>query len=513
MTVGPSPCYIGTTSTVPSETGKGTDLKHSLGASLADGQLTLLCVHAAVARTEVVATLRVALPSGTEDEPALLQEIARFLIANRIPSGVRVTLGVPRADFLLRRFETPPVKPASLPELVGFEAERHLPGKREEFLCGWRVAGRLAGGGHAILLGAARKSGVERVAALLARANLAPASIQPEPFALAALIRRVVPALDQALVVDLGAAAVGIDALSAGVPVFSSTVPVEDPAWRESFAAAAANAGAGTPVEQWRTAAQQLGADLAVRLGSALFAESLPGGKLAEVLLVGPGSNRSQVLGTLQEKLRVPVRAVSPWPAVQWASPAPDLAAYTPALALALQQERGAQTLELAAERQEELHRAPSRRMTAALAILLAGVVVAQLASCGLRQQRELGRADQEIRVLKDRKEKVEAVHRGVKEQRARLDFLTTAMRGRAGQAQILRELTGLIPDNAYLSEYSFRERTVEITGLAPSASQLLPVLEASPLFAGVEFSAPIVAQGAGLERFRIRLRLESAGG
>ena len=66
------------------------------------------------------------------------------------------------------------------------------------------------------------------------------------------------------------------------------------------------------------------------------------------------------------------------------------------------------------------------------------------------------------------------------------------------------------MPDAAYLTEYAFRERTIEITGLAPSASQLLPVLEASPLFSGVEFSAPIVAQGAGLERFRIRLRLEA---
>ena len=93
------------------------------------------------------------------------------------------------------------------------------------------------------------------------------------------------------------------------------------------------------------------------------------------------------------------------------------------------------------------------------------------------------------------------------------LAFLEGAVGARARQAEILRELTGLIPDSAYLSEYSFRERTVEITGLAPSASQLLPVLEASPLFAGVEFSAPIVAQGAGLERFRIRLRLEGAGG
>jgi general secretion pathway protein L len=109
--------------------------------------------------------------------------------------------------------------------------------------------------------------------------------------------------------------------------------------------------------------------------------------------------------------------------------------------------------------------------------------------------------------------EKVEAIDRRLQSQRSRLGYLEATITGRAHQSDLLRELTGLIPDSAYLTEYTFRERTIEITGLAPSASQLLPVLEGSPLFSGVEFSAPIVAQGAGLERFRIRLRLESAGG
>jgi len=108
---------------------------------------------------------------------------------------------------------------------------------------------------------------------------------------------------------------------------------------------------------------------------------------------------------------------------------------------------------------------------------------------------------------------RVNEVGQRVKDQRVKLDYLRATVRGRARPTEILRELTGLLPDSAYLSELTFRERTVEITGLAPSASQLLPVIEASPLFSGVEFSAPIVAQGAGLERFRIRMRLEAAGG
>ena len=145
--------------------------------------------------------------------------------------------------------------------------------------------------------------------------------------------------------------------------------------------------------------------------------------------------------------------------------------------------------------------------------MLLAAVLVAYAAAYGLRQQRQLALADREMRLLQTKMKKVNEFNRIVQDQRVRLAYLRTTVRGRVRPPEILRELTGLLPDTAYLSELTFRDRTVEITGVAPSASQLLPAIEASPLFSGVEFSAPIVAQGAGLERFRIRMRLEAAGG
>ena len=496
---------------------RGRQLKHRLGVSLSEGHLAFVCLRLALGRAEVAAVLRLPLPQNADEETAFLQELAAFLIANRVPAGVAVTLGVPRADFLLRRFETPPVKPASLPELVGFEAERHLPGRREEFLLGWRVDGRTAAGGYAILLGAARTQALERAIALLGRANLAPASIQPESFALAAGVRAAAPEARRALVVDVGSTAIGVDLVEEGRVRFSRVIPIDDVPWRESYASPQAGGGEGSPTdaaaERRHEATLRVGAALVERLNAPLFRETLPDGALPEVLLTGPGAARSRFVGSLQEGLGVPVRAVSLWPLVQWGAPPAELSPYTNALALALQGEGGPRGLELAVERQEALHRAPSMRTTAALAVLLTAVVASHLVSCGLRQQQRLAQLDGEIGVLKTRMGKVEAVNRRLQGQRAQLGYLEKTITGRARQSDLMRELTGLLPDAAYLTEYSFRERTIEITGLAPSASQLLPVLEASPLFSGVEFSAPIVAQGAGLERFRIRLRLESAGG
>ncbi len=457
------------------------------------------------------------LPPGVENETAFLQELSAFLIASRIPAGVRVTLGVPRDEFIQRRFETPPVKMRNLPALVGFELDRHLPGRGEDFLCGWRVDGRTAGGGYQVLLGATRKAALERTVALLRRANLAPASIQPETFAVADLLRRAAGVAGEALLVDLGRTFVGLDYVRAGRAELSWLVPLDDPRWRDPPVAHAATdppeAAAGS-VNQRQEAAARLGAALAERCASPLFRESFTGGALPEIFVGGYGANRSHLIERLQVLQQAPLRIFSPWTLVRWGSPPADLTPYTSSLALAFATNgSGGAGLELEPERQEELHRAPSLRLSAALALLLVAVLVAYLAAYGLRQQRQLALADQEIHALKTKMTRVDAVNRLVQSRRQRLSYLQATVRGRARPPEILRELTGLLPDNVYLSELTFRERTLEITGLAPSASQLLPVIEASPLFSGVEFSAPIVAQGAGLERFRIRMRLEAAGG
>ena len=126
----PSPWYIGTIHISPSERGEGLALKHTLGAIVVDGHLCLVGLRLGAGRAEVAGVFRAPLPPGIDEEAAFCQEVSAFLIANRIPAGVRLTLGVPRGEFILRRFETPPVKSRNLPALVGFEMDRHLPGRR-----------------------------------------------------------------------------------------------------------------------------------------------------------------------------------------------------------------------------------------------------------------------------------------------------------------------------------------------------------------------------------------------
>jgi Tfp pilus assembly protein PilN len=480
--------------------------------SLEEGSLALLLARVAWGRVEVAGALRLPLPAGAEDEASFLHELGKFVLASRIPPATAVVLGVPRGGFLLRRFETPPVKARTLPELVEFEIERHLPGKREEFLCGWRTEGKGAGGGHAVLLGAARREPLERAAALLRKANLAPTSIQPESLALAALCARLLPGPGPALLLQLGAAEAGVDLQRGGRVELSRTLALAEPLWRESFSAAPA-AGEGA-AEVRRLATERVADALVAQLTQPLFLAALPGGAVPEVRLAGLGANRALLVERLHAGLKAPVRALSPWPPVRWGNPPAELAPYLAPLALVRLAAAGERAgLELHEERQEALHRTPSLRLTAVLAALLVAVILAGVAGAALRRQRQLDAVDREIRTLKVKMAEVEVVNKRINEERARLRYLAATVRRRPRLADILRELTTLLPADSYLTEVSYKERGLEITGLSPAASRLLPVLENSPLFAGVEFSAPIVAQGGGLERFRIRMKLEQPGG
>jgi general secretion pathway protein L len=72
-----------------------------------------------------------------------------------------------------------------------------------------------------------------------------------------------------------------------------------------------------------------------------------------------------------------------------------------------------------------------------------------------------------------------------------------------------LQAVTDLIPKTAYLTTFRYREDKIELDGIADKASDLISILEASPYFAGVEFTAPTTKYLSAQERFSLRMRLE----
>ena len=75
---------------------------------------------------------------------------------------------------------------------------------------------------------------------------------------------------------------------------------------------------------------------------------------------------------------------------------------------------------------------------------------------------------------------------------------------------EVLRELTQILPEDTYLTRYRNTDGRIEIVGLSPSAPDLLPRLEESPLLVDVEQRGTMFKdQRSGKDRFTFNLRCE----
>jgi len=72
-----------------------------------------------------------------------------------------------------------------------------------------------------------------------------------------------------------------------------------------------------------------------------------------------------------------------------------------------------------------------------------------------------------------------------------------------------LKAVTDLVPPTAYLTTFRYREEKIEVDGISDKASDLIAILESSPYFTGVEFTAPTTKYLTNQERFSLRMRLE----
>lgn len=73
----------------------------------------------------------------------------------------------------------------------------------------------------------------------------------------------------------------------------------------------------------------------------------------------------------------------------------------------------------------------------------------------------------------------------------------------------VLDELSRIVPSQAYLLNLRYREGTVELQGSADTASNLVPLLERSPVFKNVGFTAPTNRGRDNKETFSLKAELE----
>lgn len=120
---------------------------------------------------------------------------------------------------------------------------------------------------------------------------------------------------------------------------------------------------------------------------------------------------------------------------------------------------------------------------------------------------------------IKKRRPEVEALERLQKQKdscRKEMAELDQIRSGEISKVELLGELTRVLPETTWIWNLKYNGKEIELSGFTDSASDLIPLLDKSPLFEKVEFMAPVTKEiqmrGDGnkeKERFKIKARIE----
>ena len=384
------------------------------------------------------------------------------------------------------------VKPIDLPavtgdvrQMVGFELERHLPFQAEDasydFVVLPNEAGteRPAGGEQRVLIAAADRRIVDAALRLAEEARLRPMSLTVAAHNLPTLAR--VPRGAHVAWVHRAAGATDLLLLVGDMLVLSRSLPGTDEAL------VADELKRSLVALRWR------GCD-AVWISGDADAGHAPGANpLAEL-----GAPITEPAWTPRAVRQIDELAEEHRGALE--------------LALAGAAARGVRPLELlpSAVRPRRLTR--PQQFTVGMAAATAVLAIVALLAPGWREQRRLNRVDAEIARLDPDVKNVDRVLRDLERKRKLLAIVDGVEAAGVRPLPVLRELTEILPNDAWLTTVSLDAKGVELTGAASAASTLIPLLENSPRLERVEFSSPVTRGRDNREQFRIRAAWEAAG-
>ncbi len=127
-----------------------------------------------------------------------------------------------------------------------------------------------------------------------------------------------------------------------------------------------------------------------------------------------------------------------------------------------------------------------------------------------MRQSLVLSQLNAETERLAAEIKDIDGIRNNIKDLETRIDYLNKLWRGRVPLIEVLKEVSERMPETAWLQDLNYDEKGVQLYGYADSASELISLLEASPLFSDVVFLATITRGQDGKERFRIGFKINS---
>jgi general secretion pathway protein L len=388
-----------------------------------------------------------------------------------------VRVGVQRSLVTVKGLELPAAVAGNLDEMLRFELERHVPFTPEDMCFDSLILPQIKDGPVRVLVAACERRIVDRAMRLLEEPKLRALCVTTACHDLPALLRgrfkgrRVVWAHRSRGGTDLVF-------LGSGQLRLSRAAPIAD------GAELAAEIGASLRLLKWKDC-------------DAIWVS----GDDADEFLSASGLGSAPVSDP----------PWSPWAAgIIDAFPEEDRG--TAILALAVAAGRKRPELNLLPEDQRPRTLTPAQVIVSTLVVVAAGLGVGALLLQGYQDRQYMYRLDAAARALDTQVRQVDLIAKDLNERKRLLNAMRTVESGTLRALPLLRELTDLLPQDAWLNSLSVDSKSVELTGQAGAASQLIPLLENSGWLAGVEFTSP-VTRGRDREQFRIKAALENGPG
>ncbi len=158
------------------------------------------------------------------------------------------------------------------------------------------------------------------------------------------------------------------------------------------------------------------------------------------------------------------------------------------------------------------------RRQQRRQPLLLTGLLSCALIAAGLvllyaPLEREKGRSAEIDRMIASKKEdvrKVEDLKKQVESLANEISTIQSFRRKKPLTVNLLREVTNVLPNNAWLTRLRISETQVDIEGFAGSATELIPKIEASKSLSKAELASPTYRDPrTNLDRFIIKAEIE----
>ncbi|MBN2242519.1 MAG: pilus assembly protein PilM [Acidobacteria bacterium] len=421
------------------------------------------------------------------DTLELRQEIQLFLKTNVLGQD-NIVLGIPRGDIILRHMELPAEVSDNLKQAIRYQVQSFEPTEEESYYYDHAVLKRAGKNRRlSILLVMVRKSILDGHLQLMQEIGIQPAVVTSGTLALSNLFLQNARSLQDGtyILADAAPASLELLVLHRGMPVYSQeTCKGADRSWKDLILGEIDEAVSR------------------IRLG--------PESTIEQILLAGESSEQAH--GELKEA--IPECALLKNAIAVKSTPENrrylQEAAAVNGLAHTVMTRRPALNINLL----PEAFRVRQPRWAYISAAVLGLCILAFLAGLFLHGQvqdrRLLNELDGEISSLKNSVARVQDLRRKTEALKNEIHSMETLFRKKDRSLEVLRELTTILPDDTYLNNYVYRDGKLSIAGLSDSATDLIALLENSPLLRNVVQRSGIFRDTqSGKDRFSIEAELE----